>query len=211
MNHGKLRTKFIKVALTGLSLAGCATGGEIEMTHPTVVLETNLGAIRIELFSDEAPVTTENFLSYVDGAFYDGLIFHRVIPGFMVQTGGHEVDMQEREVTTEAIVNESDNGLANLRGTVAMARMQPPHSARSQFFVNLVDNTALDYGARPGGWGYAVFGRVIDGMDVVEAIARNPTGTLGTHQDVPIEPIIIASARRAEDVAVTPPSSDLDD
>ena len=174
------------------------------MTHPTVILKTSLGDIRIELFSDKAPVSTENFLTYVDGGFYDGLIFHRVIPGFMVQTGGHEVDMQEREVTAEEIVNESDNGMRNERGTVAMARMQPPHSARSQFFINLVDNAMLDYGARPGGWGYAVFGRVIEGMKVVEAIAASPTGTVDMHQDVPVTPVIINSARRADDIPVEP-------
>ncbi|TFG65129.1 MAG: peptidyl-prolyl cis-trans isomerase [Gemmatimonadales bacterium] len=176
------------------------------MTHPTVVLETNLGNIRIELFAGEAPVSTENFLSYVDGGFYDGLIFHRFIPDFMVQTGGHEPDLRERAVTAEPIVNESDNGLTNLKGTVAMARMQPPHSARAQFFVNLVDNPMLDYGARPGGWGYAVFGRVIEGMEVVEEIAIHPTGSVDMYQDVPIDPVIIASARRSDDVVVTPPS-----
>ena len=176
------------------------------MTHPTVILNTNLGDIRIELFSDKAPVSTENFLTYVDGGFYDGLIFHRVKPGFMVQTGGHEVDMQEREVTAGEIVNESDNGIRNERGTVAMARMNRPHSARSQFFVNLVDNAMLDYGAQPGGWGYAVFGRVIEGMEVVDAIANSSTGTVEMHQDVPVTPVIINSARRADDVPVAPPA-----
>ena len=174
------------------------------MTHPTVMLETNLGDIRIELLSDKAPISTENFLTYVDGGFYDGIIFHRVMPGFMVQTGGHEVDMQEREVTAEEIANESDNGMLNVRGTVAMARMQRPHSARSQFFVNLVDNATLDYGARPGGWGYAVFGRVIEGMEVVDAIANTPTGTVDMHKDVPVTPVIINSARRADDVPAAP-------
>lgn len=183
----------------------------MEMTHPTVILKTDLGDIRIELYSDKAPVSTENFLTYVDVGFYDGLIFHRVIPGFMIQTGEHETDMQEREVTAGAIVNESDNGLRNLKGTVAMARMQPPHSARSQFYVNLVDNAMLDYGARPDGWGYAVFGRVIEGMDVVDKIANSATGTAGIYRDVPLVPIIIKSARRADDVVVTPAASESSD
>ena len=181
------------------------------MTHPTVILKTDLGNIRIELYSDRAPVSTENFLTYVDGGFYDGLIFHRVIPGFMIQTGGYETDMQEREVTAGAIVNESDNGLRNLKGTVAMARMQPPHSALSQFYVNLVDNAMLDYRALPDGWGYAVFGRVIEGMDVVEQIANSATGTVGMYLDVPLASIIIKSARRADDVAVTPAASESSD
>lgn len=178
------------------------------MTHPTVVLETNLGDIRIELFPEEAPISTRNFLSHVDGGFYEGLIFHRVIAGFMIQTGGHEPDLTEREATAEQIHNESDNGLNNLRGSVAMARMQPPHSARSQFFINLSDNPMLDHGANPAGWGYAVFGRVIDGMDVVDQIANMPTGTVGAYQDVPIESVVIRAMRRGDDVIVASADSD---
>lgn len=181
------------------------------MTHPTVVLETNLGDIRIELFPEEAPISTRNILAYVDGDFYEGLIFHRVIPGFMIQTGGHESDLTERDAAADEIRNESDNGLKNLRGTVAMARMQPPHSARSQFFINLADNPMLDHGANPAGWGYAVFGRVIDGMDVVDQIANMPTGTVGMYQDVPIESVIIRATRRADDVIVVSTDSDSGD
>ena len=200
MTYGMLRALAVTVTLTGLSLAGCATGGE--MTHPTVVLETNLGDIRIELFPEEAPISTANFLAYVDSNFYEGLIFHRVIPGFMIQTGGHEPDLTEREATADEIRNESDNGLINMRGTVAMARMQPPHSARAQFFINLVNNVMLDHGAGPADWGYAVFGRVIEGMDVVDQIATMPTGTVGMYQDVPNESVVIRAARRADAVVV---------
>lgn len=197
------------VTLAGLSLAGCAPGGG--MTHPTVVLETDLGDIRIELFPEEAPISTENFLAYVDGDFYEGLIFHRVIPGFMIQAGGHEPDLTEREATAGQIRNESDNGLLNLRGTVTMARMPPPHSARSQFFINLVDNAGLDHGASPGSWGYAVFGRVVEGMDVVDQIANVPTGTVGSFQDVPIESVVIRTTRRANAVLVARSDSESGD
>ncbi|MFV2066130.1 MAG: peptidylprolyl isomerase [Pirellulales bacterium] len=200
MTYRVLRASVVTVTLAGLSLAGCATGGE--MTHPTVVLETNLGDIRIELFPEDAPISIDNFLAYVDSDFYEGLIFHRVMPGFMIQTGGHEPVHTEREATADQIRNESDNGLINLRGTVAMARMQQPHSARSQFFINLVDNAMLDHGATPGGWGYAVFGRVIEGMDVVDQIATVPTGTVGAYQDVPIDPVVIRATRRADAVVV---------
>lgn len=181
------------------------------MTHPTVVLETNLGDIRIELFPEDAPLSTENFLAYVDSDFYEGLIFHRVIPGFMIQTGGHRSDLTERQTTSVEIRNESDNGLNNLRGTVAMARMQPPHSARAQFFINLMDNAMLDHGANSGQWGYAVFGRVIEGMDVVDRIATMPTGTVGIYQDVPIESVVIRATRRAEAVAIASSNMDAGD
>ncbi|MFQ5528946.1 MAG: peptidylprolyl isomerase [Gemmatimonadota bacterium] len=202
-----IRGLALTACLTGFSLAGCATGDD--MTHPTVTLETSLGDIRIEMLIEEAPVSTANFLSYVDAGFYEGLVFHRVIPGFMVQSGGLEADLAERAATGNPIINESDNGLGNLRGTLAMARMQAPHSASSQFFINVVDNPRLDYGALPGGWGYAVFGRVIEGMDVVDEIASRPTGSLGMYQDVPLEPIVIRKARRAADVrAVAEESAD---
>ncbi len=170
--------------------------------HPTVRLETSLGDIRVELFTEDAPVSAANFLSYVDSGFYEGLVFHRVIPGFMVQAGGYEPDISERPVTGDTIVNESDNGLKNLRGTVAMARLPTPHSARSQFFINLVDNASLNHGTEPGEWGYAVFGKVIEGMDVVDEIARQPTGRAGMFQDVPLETIVIRAAKRAADVPI---------
>ncbi|MDH3298702.1 MAG: peptidylprolyl isomerase [Gemmatimonadota bacterium] len=190
----------------GLALvqSGCATGGE--MTHPTVLLDTSHGDIRIELLPEHAPVSTANFLSHVDRGFYDGLIFHRVIPGFMVQSGGHEIDFAERPGAGDMIVNESDNGLSNLRGTIAMARLPDPHTARSQFFINLMDNMNLDHGRRPGDWGYAVFGRVIEGMEVVDEIARQPTGSFGGRRDVPLEPIVIRTARRGPDLKVIPAS-----
>lgn len=170
------------------------------MPHPTVILNTSLGIIRIELFPEDAPASVENFLAYVDSGFYDGLIFHRVIPGFMVQAGGHYPDMAQKEAKRDSIRNESDNGLQNLRGTVAMARTPGPHSARAQFFINLVDNARLNHRGGDDGWGYAVFGRVIDGMDVVDAIAEKRTGPVGGSRDVPIEPIVIETAVRGEDV-----------
>ena len=137
-------------------------------------------------------------------------MFHRVIPGFMIQGGGLQLDMSERERVVDAVTNESNNGLSNLRGSVAMARTGDPHSAGAQFYINLADNVFLDYGDHDparGEWGYAVFGRVIEGMEVVDNIAARPTGSVGGHRDVPIEPIVIISARRGEDVPV-PPSVD---
>lgn len=170
------------------------------MPHPTVTLTTNLGDIELELFPEDAPESVENFLAYVEEGHYNGLIFHRVIPNFMVQAGGHTPDMNQREASRDPITNESDNGLHNLRGTVAMARTAEPHSAKAQFFINLVDNPNLDHKGIDDGWGYAVFGRVIDGMDVVDEIAAKPTGSSGMHQNVPEEPIIIELAERGEDI-----------
>jgi len=170
------------------------------MPHPTVTLSTTEGDIRIELFPENAPETVENFLAYVESGHYDGTIFHRVIDGFMIQGGGHRPDMTMKEGSRAPIANESDNGLHNLRGTVAMARTSDPHSARAQFFINLVDNAPLDHRGTDGGWGYAVFGRVIDGMDVVDAIAKTPTGSRAGHADVPRETIAIESATRGEDI-----------
>ncbi len=159
-----------------------------------VILSTTLGDITIELFARKAPATVENFLQYVDDGFYDGLIFHRVIPGFMIQGGGMDTHMGEQK-TRAPIKNEADNGLSNRRGTLAMARTQVVDSATAQFFINLSDNTFLDHGTRD--FGYAVFGRVTDGMDVVDQIAAVKTGAKGMHQDVPVEPVFITSARRA--------------
>ncbi len=159
-----------------------------------VILSTTLGDITIELFARKAPATVENFLQYVDDGFYDGLIFHRVIPGFMIQGGGMDAHMGEQK-TRAPIKNEADNGLSNRRGTLAMARTQVIDSATAQFFINLSDNTFLDHGTRD--FGYAVFGRVTDGMDVVDQIAAVKTGAKGMHQDVPVEPVFITSARRA--------------
>ncbi len=159
--------------------------------HPTVTMETSKGTIVLELYPEKAPKTVANFLSYAKEGFFDGTIFHRVIPNFMIQGGGFTPDMQQKP-TRAPIEIESNNGLHNERGTIAMARTSDPDSATAQFFINLKDNGFLDYSApTPQGWGYAVFGRVIEGMDVVDAIAQVPTGRRGMHQDVPLEPVII--------------------
>ena len=159
-----------------------------------VVLETTKGNVTIELYAEQAPVSVENFLAYVDAGHFDGTIFHRVIPGFMIQGGGFTEDMQQKP-TRDPIKNEADNGLKNERGTLAMARTSDIHSATSQFFVNVADNAFLDHGSRD--FGYAVFGKVAEGMDVVDDIVQVPTGGKGGHQDVPVEPIVIRSAKRA--------------
>ena len=158
-----------------------------------VVLSTNFGDITIELDEDKAPISAENFLAYVDEGFFDGTIFHRVIPNFMLQGGGFAEDMTKKP-TRPPIKNEAENGLKNVRGTLSMARTQDVDSATSQFFVNVADNAFLDHGGRD--FGYAVFGRVTEGMDVVDKIAAVPTGSQGGHQDVPVKPVVIASARR---------------
>ena len=155
--------------------------------------ETSLGSFTVELFEQEAPVTTRNFLDYVDAGHFDGTVFHRVIPGFVIQGGGLGADMRQRP-TRAPIRNEADNGLKNRRGTLSMARTNDPHSATSQFFVNLVDNAFLDPGR--GGAGYAVFGCVTEGMDVIDRIATVKTGNKAGHQDVPVTPIEVTSAKR---------------
>ena len=157
-----------------------------------VVFETSHGTIKIELDPDLAPVTAENFLKYVEEGLYAGTIFHRVIPGFMIQGGGFDPQMKEK-ATNPPITNEADNGLKNLRGTLSMARTQVKDSATSQFFINLQDNDFLDHGSRD--FGYAVFAKVVEGMDVVDKIAGVATGNQGPHGDVPVEPITIESAR----------------
>jgi len=160
--------------------------------HPQVVLETSMGPITLELDRTRAPITVENFLKYVDDGFYNNTIFHRVMPDFMVQGGGMDDKMNEKP-TRATIKNESGNGLSNTRGTVAMARKPDPDSASAQFFINLFDkNKSLDtYGG-----GYTVFGKVISGMETVDAIAKVRTGRRGPHDDVPLEPVYIKSARR---------------
>lgn len=165
--------------------------------NPQVVLETSLGKIVLEIYQDKAPETAKNFLKYVDEKFYDGTIFHRVIPDFVIQGGGLNKDMVEKD-THPPIKNEADNGLSNLRGTVAMARTMDPHSATSQFFINLANNKRLNFKSKDSGkdWGYAVFGKVIEGMDVVDKIAAVKTTTKGHYEDVPQEPIIIIKAYR---------------
>jgi peptidyl-prolyl cis-trans isomerase B (cyclophilin B) len=163
----------------------------MEPTNPVVLIKTAKGEIRLELDEAAAPLSVANFLGYVRSGHYDGTIFHRVIPGFMIQGGGMDAQMKEK-ATVAPIKNEAANGLKNVRGTVAMARTSVVDSATSQFFINLVDNDFLDHSApTPRGFGYAVFGRIIGGMDVVDAIARVPTGSRGMHADVPVEPVII--------------------
>jgi len=164
-----------------------------------VKLHTNFGTITLELYADKAPVTVENFLNYVKDGFYNGTIFHRVISNFMIQGGGMEPGMKEKP-TNAPIKNEADNGLSNERGTIAMARTMEPHSASAQFFINVKDNKFLDHRSpTPDGWGYAVFGRVVDGMDVVDKIKDVTTGNAGYHQDVPVEDVIIESAEVSEE------------
>jgi len=159
-----------------------------------IKLNTNMGTITIELDFDNAPKTAANFQQYVEDGFYDGKIFHRVIDNFMVQGGGFDIDMNEGD-TRPSIENEADNGLKNENGTLAMARTGDPHSASSQFFINVTDNGFLNHsGKNPQGWGYAVFAKIVDGMDVVNAMKAVATGSHGHHQDVPREAIIIESA-----------------
>jgi peptidyl-prolyl cis-trans isomerase B (cyclophilin B) len=158
-----------------------------------ITFNTNKGAISIELDFDKAPKSAANFLDYARDGFYDGTIFHRVIDNFMIQGGGFEPGMQQKD-NGEPIENEADNGLPNLTGTLAMARTMDPHSATSQFFINVADNAFLNHsGKNPQGWGYAVFGRVVEGMDVVNSIKSAATTTKAGHQDVPVEDIIIES------------------
>lgn len=165
---------------------------------PRVVLETTFGSITLELYPDKAPLTIANFLKYVESGFYDGTIFHRVIPGFMIQGGGFTADMEQKP-TEAPIKNEADNGLKNTKGTIAMARTMVVDSATSQFFINTVDNPHLDHRTKsPDGYGYCVFGRVVEGMDVVARIEKVETGSVGYHNDVPIEPVVIISAKQIQ-------------
>ena len=158
-----------------------------------ILITTTLGPMTLELDADNAPKTVENFLSYVSSSFYDGTIFHRVINNFMVQGGGFTADM-EQKATQAPIDNEANNGLKNARGTIAMARTQDPHSATAQFFINVQENDFLNHtGENMQGWGYAVFGKVTDGEDVLDKIRCVETGSQAGHQDVPVEPIIIES------------------
>ena len=161
---------------------------------PVVELDTNMGAIVIELNEEKAPKTVENFLNYVKSGHYDGTIFHRIIDGFMIQGGGMDAEMNEKS-TNAPVENEADNGLKNDAGTIAMARTQDPHSATSQFFVNVKDNDFLNHsGKNMQGWGYTVFGKVTSGMDVIDKMRGVPTGRFGMHADVPNEPVVINSA-----------------
>ncbi|MFZ2053549.1 MAG: peptidylprolyl isomerase [Candidatus Aminicenantales bacterium] len=173
-------------------------GGNAEAANPKVLLKTSRGDITIELYPDKAPVTAKNFLSYVDDKFYDGLIFHRVIKGFMIQGGGLTPDLATRTAKAP-IKNEAGNGLKNTRGTIAMARSGEINSATCQFFINHVDNDFLDHrDETAAGFGYCVFGKVVSGLDVVDAIATTPTMTVHGMEDVPRETVTIISIRRVE-------------
>ena len=186
--------KFAALAVLALTL-GMAAVGAARAANPVVVMETSMGTIKIELFEDKAPITVKNFLSYVDDKHYDGLIFHRVIENFMIQGGGMEPGMKEKK-TKDQIKNESSNGLSNTKGTLAMARTSVPDSATSQFFINVKDNDFLDKAKSRDGVGYCVFGRVTEGMDVVEKIKGVKTANKGGHGDVPVEDVVIKSVKK---------------
>ncbi len=180
------------IILIGLLwLTGCSKDKEIKV----ITFETTLGPIVIELFEEEAPITSKNFLEYAESGFFNGTLFHRVIPGFVIQGGGMESGMVDKR-GKDPIQNEANNGLKNLKWTLSMARTNEPHSASSQFFINLVNNSSLDHTEETiQGWGYAVFGEVVDGFETVEAIAAVATGNSGFHQDVPIEEISIVDTK----------------
>ncbi len=187
-----------KLALAGLTMLAwimvTGTSARAERSNPLVRLETSLGEITLELYPDKAPATVANFLQYVREGSYDGTIFHRVINGFMIQGGGLDANLNPKP-TRAPIQNEADNGLTNQPYTVAMARTSDPHSATSQFFINVADNKFLNYtGKTPQGWGYAVFGRVVQGREVVDQIKAVPTG----NQDVPLTPVVIVKAMVVE-------------
>lgn len=179
------------------ALTGTTPAQTVSDAKPVkIALETSKGAIELELDAAKAPITVANFVKYVRKGHYDGLIFHRVIPNFMIQGGGFTPDMQQKE-TDANIENEAKNGLKNVRGSIAMARTPNPHSASSQFFINLKDNSFLDYPGQDG-WGYCVFGKVSKGLEVVDAIAAVQTANNGRHGDVPVEPVLIKSAKVLE-------------
>lgn len=164
------------------------------------IMQTSKGTITLELYADKAPATVDNFVQYAKEGYYDGLIFHRVISHFMVQGGGFDADMNQKTPTREPIRNEANNGVDNEVGTIAMARTMDPHSATSQFFINVGSNGFLNHqNESPQGWGYAAFGRVVDGMDVVNEIKSVPTGRNGPHDDVPTEPVVIETVKVEED------------
>lgn len=171
----------------------CTSSAIADSDNPQLLIQTNQGNITLELFQEQAPETVKNFLTYVDNGFYSGTIFHRTIAGFMIQGGGFTESLSRKE-TRAPIRNESGNGLSNSRGTISMARTNHPHSATSQFFINTVDNRNLD--AQGSRFGYAVFGRVIQGMDIVMSISRAPTAPKAGHRDVPKQPIIISAIKR---------------
>ena len=193
-----MRKTLVYLMLFLFTTLSFATEKKMSDTQTKVKLTTNLGAIVIQLDNAKAPVSAANFADYVKSGFYDGTIFHRVIPGFMAQGGGFDVSFNQKE-TKAPIKNEADNGLKNKRGTLAMARTNDPNSATAQFFINYKDNSFLDHTSpTPSGWGYAVFGEVVEGMDVVDEMAKQPTGNRGGHQDVPKTDIVIEKAEIVE-------------
>ena len=184
----------ICVLLFGMVGSAAAQGGPKPESNPRVAFDTSKGRVVVELYADKAPKTVANFLQYVKSGHYDGVIFHRVIDGFMIQGGGFTPDMSQKP-TRDPIQNEADNGLRNDRGTIAMARTADPNSASAQFFINTVNNDSLNHrGKTPQGWGYAVFGKVVEGMDVVDQITKVRTGSRGGHQNVPVEAVVIKKA-----------------
>jgi len=197
MLHKSIATAVLSMFLlagTAFSEAHVSAEGKKQpLPNPVVVIATNLGNITVELDMERAPLSVKNFLGYVDSGFYTGTVFHRVIPGFMIQGGGLTSKMQQK-TTKPPVKNEARNGLSNKRGTIAMARTSVVDSATSQFFINLKDNVLLDYGVRD--YGYAVFGTVIAGMETVDTIARVRTGNRAGHHNVPLEPVIITGITR---------------
>lgn len=185
----KLLTSVTITLAIGLFAVSAGAAGK----NPTVLMETSLGKVKIELFQKESPLSVKNFLTYVKDGFYNGTAFHRVMPGFMIQGGGFTLKMMQKS-TRKPVPNEASNGLKNERGTIAMARTSDPDSATAQFFINLVNNNGLNR-PQPDGYGYAVFGRVIEGMDVVDRIAGVRTGVRMGMRDVPLEPVEITSVK----------------
>ena len=200
MNIYKFSTSFF-IATFLILVSSCSENNNVaeveqqkEKVMTEVIIKTSLGDINLELNNEKAPITVENFISIAESGYYEGTIFHRVINGFMIQGGGLTADMSNKSSGTSPIQNEANNGLSNDRGTIAMARTMDPHSATSQFFINHKDNGFLNHtGETSQGWGYAVFGVVTDGMDVVDQIAEVATGSSGAYQDVPQEVITIES------------------
>ena len=195
------KIQLLSILICGLvfspSIEASSQSKETAMT--SVTINTTIGAIHLELDQDKAPITVANFVALANAGYYEGTIFHRIIPGFMVQGGGLTEDMQNKSSGTDPIQNEANNGLANDRGSIAMARTMDPHSATGQFFVNHKDNGFLNHTAETAqGWGYAVFGKVTDGMDVVDQLAESPTGMVGGYQDAPLEPVTIESVTVSE-------------
>jgi len=181
-----------RTTLAALALALGAAAGPAEARNPVIVIETSMGTIRAELNEAKAPITVKNFIAYAKSGHYNGTVFHRVIPGFMIQGGGMTSDMREKD-TRPPIKNEAANGLKNLRGTLAMARTNDVNSATSQFFISVADNGGLDHNVQ--GYGYAVFGKVLKGMDVVDKIVAVETTSRGGHRNVPVKPIVIKSVK----------------